>query len=236
MDVGVKDEFGFARHYDHFVAMLQSKGLSVDIRDGFSSNCADLPGLDSQFTYVRYDAGHVGVAGVDPDALLDGHICGEDTVWQRILAMIGFLNESFPDGFYGPGGDFDLPDIDFVAAGGGAAPARPVVLYRPPAFFHSDEDFPVVYFLGGYGQEPDDFRRVGDLLDVLILSGQLQNMFFVFVPGDGGQKGSFYVNHAIADAQAADIEAPTSGRHEDSLLQDLIPEIEDRLLERRVRR
>ena len=43
MDVGTKDEFGFARHYDHFVAALQGKGLTVRTRDGFDSNCANLP-------------------------------------------------------------------------------------------------------------------------------------------------------------------------------------------------
>jgi enterochelin esterase-like enzyme len=108
-------------------------------------------------------------------------------------------------------------------------------VYRPPAFFHSDETFPVVYFLPGYGYEPGDFARVGDLLDVLILSGQLQNMFFVFVPGTGGQEGSFYVNHAVPESQAPNIQTPTSGRYEDSVLDDLIPQIEDRILERRVR-
>lgn len=231
------------------------------MRDGFSSNCADLPDLRDQFTLVRYDAGHVGVASVDPGDLFDGNVCGEDTVWQRLLAMMGYLNESFPDGFFGTGGQFPLPDIDFddfdidfdfdsLDARGavvdadipspalglnGSVPTRRVLVYLPPAFFNSDAELPVVYFLPGYGQEPDDFERVGDLLDLLILSGQLQNMFFVFLPGAGGQQGSFYVNHVVPESQAADINAPTSGRYEDSIIQDLIPVIENEILERRVR-
>jgi enterochelin esterase-like enzyme len=262
MDVGTRDELGFARHYDNFVAVLEDKGITVDVRDGFSSNCADLPDLDSQFTLIRYDAGHVGFRSVDSDDLANGNVCGEATVWQRILAMMGFLNESFTDGFFGPGEDFDFVDIDFddfdfdfdfdnldprgdvvetqiaspALASAGGAPDRSVLVYRPPAFFHSDERFPVVYFLVPYDAVPDDFRRVADLLDVLILSGQLQNMFFVFLPGDGGQVGSFYVNHAIPETHAPGIQAPTSGRYEDSIVDDLIPAIEDRILERRVRR
>jgi len=108
-------------------------------------------------------------------------------------------------------------------------------VYLPPAYFNTDKSFPVVYFLGGYGQEPNDFVRIGVLLDALILSGQLQNMFFVFVPGDGGFVGSFYVNQVVPHAQVPLLEAPTSGRYEDSLLQDLIPEIEADLLQQRVR-
>jgi len=208
---------------------------------------------------VQYDAGHIGVASVDSDDLLNGNVCGEDTVWQRLLSMIGFLNQSFPDGFFGTGEDIPLPDIDLddpdidfpdldvtgevisadVASPalsiGGEPPLRPVVVYLPPAYFNTDKSFPVVYFLGGYGQEPSDFVRIGVLLDALILSGQLQNMFFVFVPGDGGFVGSFYVNQVVPHAQVPLLEAPTSGRYEDSLLQDLIPEIEADLLQQRVR-
>lgn len=260
MDVGKEDEFEFAQHYDHFVAALESKGLAVEVEDAFDSNCADLPDPSAQFFLLQYGAGHIGVESVDPDDLLNGNVCGDDTVWQRILSMIGFLNQSFPDGFYGTGGDFELPDIDLddpdidfpdldvtgkviseeiaspaLATSGGTAPPRPVIAYLPPAFSHSDESFPVVYFLGGYGQEPDDFVRVGVLLDALILTGQLQNMFFVFVPGDGGRQGSFYVNHAVPHAQVPELAVPSSGRYEDSLLQDLIPAIERDLLQQRVR-
>ena len=70
MDVGIKDEFGFARHYDNLVRTLREKGLTVGVQEGFGGgNCADLPDNDDQFRLVRYDAGHVGVAKVDPDDL-----------------------------------------------------------------------------------------------------------------------------------------------------------------------
>ena len=205
MDVGTKDEFGFARHYDNLVARCASKGLTVGVQDGFGGgNCADLPDNDDQFRLVRYDAGHVGVAEVDPDDLLHGDVCGDDTVWQRLLSLLGYLDKAFPDGFDGPGGDaggidIDLDDFDFdvdfpdpdlrgdivtatidspaLATGGGAVPTREVLVYRPPAFHRTDREFPVVYFLGGYGQQPEDFERLALAARRLILTGQLQNMF-----------------------------------------------------------
>lgn len=260
MDAGTQDEFGFARHYEHFVATLQAKGLTVQVEDGFSGNCTNLPSPDAQFMLIRYPAGHIGVKSVDPNDLIEGNVCGDATVWQRFLHMLGFLNQSFPDGVFGPGGNFNLPDINFddldieipnldvrgdlvsrdipspaLARPGAAAPTQPVLVYRPPAFFHSNDSFPVVYFLGGYGQEPGDFERVSLLLDALILTGKLQNTAFAFLPGAGGRQGSFYVNHVVPEDQVPDLSPVTSGRYEDSIIDDLIPVIENDILQRRVR-
>lgn len=258
MDVGLQDEFEFAQHYENFVAMLEAQGLTVATRDGFDGNCTDLPNLTADYLLVRYDAGHIGVDSVDPDDLLDGDFCGQDTVWQRIISMLGYLEEHFPDGVYGPGGDIDIDDIDDLFDidpdirgdlrtaridspalarddDEGTLPRREALVYLPPRFDRTDDTFPVVYFLGGYGQEPEDFEPVAFLFDALILSGQMQNMFFVFLPGDGGRQGSFYVNHVIPHEQVPELMAPTSGRYEDSIIRDLIPAIEDRVLRRRVR-
>ena len=49
-------------------------------------------------------------------------------------------------------------------------------------------------------------------------------------------KGSFYVNHHVPETQVPDIATPTSGRYEDSIVQDLIPAIEHTILKDRVRR
>ena len=264
MDVGIKDEFGFARHYDNLVGTLREKGLVVGVQDGFGGgNCADLPDNADQFRLVRYDAGHVGVAKADPADLLQGDVCGDDTVWQRLLSLLGYLDKAFPDGFDGPGGnagaidinlhdfkfDVDLPDPDLrgdvlmatldspsLATAGGVVPTREVLVYRPPAFHRTDRQFPVAYFLIGYGQQPEDFARLGLLLDGLILTGQLQNMFVVVLPGSGGRQGSFYVNHIVPETQVPEISEVTSGRYEDSTIGDLIPVIEDQLLNRRVKR
>jgi hypothetical protein len=60
-------------------------------------------------------------------------------------------------------------------------------------------------------------------------------MYFVFLPGNGGRMGSFYVNQQVPESQVPEAENVTSGRYEDSILQDLIPAVENEVLERRVR-
>lgn len=250
MDVGTEDEFGFARHYTNFVAMLQAKGLTVNVQEGFPANCVAVPEFSDQFLLFRYVGGHVGIPGADSvtDDLLNGDFCGPAVIWQRLLTMIGYLNSSFPDGVFGPGdidlgnldprGDVvetDLPSPALAASPGTSPPMQHVLVYRPPAFVHGDKPLPIAYLLGGYGQSPDDFARLRDLFDLLILTNQVQNMFIAVLPGAGGHKGSFYVNHRVAESQVPDISNPTSGRYEDSIVQDLMPAIEHTILNDRVR-
>lgn len=249
MDVGTQDEFGFGTHYDNFIAMLDSKGLTVDTRSDFPSNCATVTKLPQQYLLIRYVGGHVGIPEADDsrDKLLNGDICGTVVVWQRLLAMISYMDSSFPDGFNGPG-DLKITDPDprgdimkthitspALRTGSGTAPEQPVLVYRPPAFFHTTRSFPIVYIIGGYGQAPEDYERLSDMLDPLILTTQMQNMFVAVLPGAGGRKGSLYVNHRVPESQVPDLTNPTSGRYEDSIIQDLIPAIENTILQGRVR-
>ena len=174
------------------------RNLYRAVKDGFSSDCITVPSPNAQFELLRYEGGHIGFGGVDSsiEDLLNGDFCEAILIWQRILGLLGFLDAHFPDGLYGPGGLQLLGDVivtnvpsPALSTGSTGIPNRSVVAYRPPAFSNTDEDFPVVYFLGGYGQSPEDFIRVADLMDLLILTGQVQNMFVVFLPGDGGGLG-----------------------------------------------
>ncbi len=243
LDVGTGDEFGFARHYEAFVAMLRDKGLGVEEDDGFPGGCFSTPEPRADRVFVRYDGGHVGLPDSTGDLDL-GNLCGSVPIWRRILGLIGFMEASFADGTYGvrlPAfrGDFverDLPS-PALAQPGRETPMRRVAVYLPPRFVDGGDDtFPVVYFLGGYGQKPKDFAPLRELLDLLIASGDVQNMIFVFLPGQGGVRGSFYVDQSIPESQVPGIEAPTSGRYQSSILDDLIPAIESGILGGRVRR
>ena len=249
MDVGTQDQFGFGKHYDNFVAMLESKGLVVDVQNDFPGNCTQVPNLPQQYLLVRYAGGHTGIPEADDvtNNLLNGEVCGSLPIWQRLLTMISYMDSSFPNGFDGPG-DFSINDPDprgdimkpqiaspALRTGSGTAPQQPVLIYRPPAYFHTNRSFPIVYILGGYGQAPEDFEQLGALLDLLILANQVQNMFVAVLPGAGGRKASFYVNHRVPESQVPDLINPTSGRYEDSIIQDLIPAIENTILKGRVR-
>jgi hypothetical protein len=264
MDVGTGDEFAFARHYENLVELLRAKGLPVEVQDGYVGDCFDLPKPDAQLYLLRYPGGHVGIPesdGIVPD-LLNGDVCGSVGIYQRLVSVLGYLDASFPDGNYGVGEidididfddfdfDFDFDDLDVrgeMVERDVPAPAlqlRPedpvptqrVLVYLPPEFARSDSSFPIVYFLGGYGQSPRDFEPAAELFDFLIVTRQMQNVFFAFLPGAGGQKGSFYVNHRVPETVVPDVIGPTSGRYEDVILADLVPYVENEIARGRIRR
>jgi hypothetical protein len=243
MDVGSDDELGFARHYANVLNVLTAKGITVEVHNGFPGNCAQIPDLDAPYTLVQYDGGHVGFGGVDTivEDLRNGDVCGPATIWQRLLHLLVAIDAALPNPDRGTGGvrpfgDTLVRDIASPAlAVGGAAPLRRVVVYRPPAALNTDRKFPILYFMGGHGQSPEDYERVGALLDLLISGNVLQNLYVAFLPGEGGTEGSFFVNHAVSEAQVPDLIPVTSGRYEDSILQDLIPAVETTVLEGRVR-
>ncbi|MBY0280387.1 hypothetical protein K2Z84_34065 [Candidatus Binatia bacterium] len=259
MDVGTEDEFQFGRHYDNLVDVLETKGIPVQVREGYEGDCTDIAKPDAQFYLLRYPGGHVGIPESDSvlDDLLNGDVCSAAGIWERLTSVLGYLDASFPDGNYGIGkvidvdfGDFDFGSIDVRGEiverdipaptlqldPAGDVPTQHVVFYRPPKFSNTSASFPIVYFLGGYGQKPEDYGRARDLLDLLIASDQLQNMYIAFLPGAGGQKGSFYVNHRVGEAGIPDVIGPTTGRYEDVILNDLLPVIETELARGRIKK
>ncbi len=261
MDVGTEDEFGFALHYQNLVGVLESQGVPVRVQEGYAGDCTDIPKPDEPFYLLRYPGGHVGIPESDGvlDDLLNGDVCGAAGIWQRLTSFIGYVERSFPDGNYGVGEidiDIDLDDFDFdfgdldvrgemverdIPAPSlqlrpeDEVPTQRVLVYLPPEFERSRSSFPIVYFLGGYGQTPADFRRARDLLDLLIVTRQIQNMYIAFLPGSGGQKGSFYVNHRVPENDIPDVIGPTSGRYEDAIVNDLIPVIETEIARGRIK-
>jgi len=261
MDVGTGDEFGFAQHYANLVAVLQAKGLPVQVQEGYAGDCTDIPKPEAQFYLLRYPGGHVGIPESDGvlDDLLNGDVCGAAGIWERLTSFIGYIERSFPDGNYGVGEidigidffdfDFDFGDLDVrgemverdIPAPSlqlrpeDPVPTQRVMVYLPPEFARSRSSFPIVYFLGGYGQTPQDFRRARDLLDLLIVTRQIQNLYIAFLPGAGGQKGSFYVNHRVPEESIPDVIGPTSGRYEDVIVDDLIPVIETEIARGRIK-
>jgi hypothetical protein len=67
----------------------QSKGLTVNTRDDFPANCADVAKLPQPFLLIRSGGGHVGIpeAHDSQDKLLHGDICGTAVIWQRLLGI-----------------------------------------------------------------------------------------------------------------------------------------------------
>jgi len=249
MDAGDADELDFLLHHQNVVDEIESRGILFEtISDLSDSYCNPLnfPDIDDPYTFFIYEGGHVGFDTEElRDDLRNGSVdvCGAAAIWQRLIHLLAAADAAFPDGeddAAAVGDTLTCPiSSPALALPGGAAPERTVVIYRPPAFHTGDASLPILYFLGGHGQKPEDYERINVLMDILIGTGLVQNMFVAFLPGDGGTEGSFYVNHVVPESQVPDVPVPvtdTSGAYEDSIFQDLIPRIERVILRDRVRR
>ena len=92
---------------------------------------------------------------------------------------------------------------------------RTIYVYLPPSYGSSENRYPVIYYLPGYGDSSViGFRLPGDM-DALIESGPVKEMIIVVASGDSRMGGSFYVN------------SPVTGNWEDHTVNDVVGYVDD---------
>ena len=89
-----------------------------------------------------------------------------------------------------------------------------IYIYLPPDYYDSEEAYPVVYYLHGFGETPGNFLLSSkSRLNSLFSEGD-KSFIMVEVAGSGFTGGSFYVN------------SPASGNWEDCLIDEVIPYVD----------
>lgn len=89
-----------------------------------------------------------------------------------------------------------------------------LVISLPPSYFHSEERYPVVYFLHGFGGTPHSVDNFAQIADSLNETNQINEMIIVGINGNNRLGGSFYIN------------SPVIGKWEDFVVQDVISYID----------
>jgi S-formylglutathione hydrolase FrmB len=87
---------------------------------------------------------------------------------------------------------------------------RMLYVYLPPSYNTSDNRYPVLYYLPGYGDGNIIGFRLPDDMDKLIADGQVNEMIIVVASGTSKLGGSFYVN------------SPVTGNWEDFIVKDVV--------------
>ncbi len=89
-----------------------------------------------------------------------------------------------------------------------------IFIYLPPDYYDSEDSYPVVYYLHGFGETPGSFLMSSKLrLNNLFSEGD-KSFIMVEVSGSGFTGGSFYVN------------SPASGNWEACLIDEVIPYVD----------
>jgi hypothetical protein len=195
-----------SRDLDYFRVPWEEVGRAAMVRYG---------DIDIDQTFLEAgDGGHVGTASQLIDRLRSG-LKVMDARWpdgdrdrvvdDRICARIGdecpYVNQT---------------TIDFTASTGRTGP---VSIVLPPGYFEDEgaaPGYPVVYFLHGYGMEPDDLVALGLLMWEAMntprigTERRMQKMILVFPDGrcrnDECLRGTFYTDAPASNPDGAQMQ------------------------------
>jgi hypothetical protein len=235
-DAGIRDFFNATPATNQFIGALRAAGEDVRVYDGFDRllpgqvfdwQAVDWPNV-GRHVYVRY-----GNPDATPDDVLRGdgrHVGTPLEVVYRVNSVFAWFSANWP------GGDRSYQDLDTtrsfqrdltfncVACGNRETPFS---VFVPPGYFapaNASVRYPVIYFLHGYGQSPDDMVDASALFANQMINRNIpearrfQKFIVVYVDGrcrpgydvrdqvapatgDGCEKGTFYVDQR-GDGQA----------------------------------
>lgn len=223
-DGGVRDLFNWVVQGNHTMGGFQSRGLPVRYYNGFGAlhldgrrafEYASVPWHEvGRYSMVRY--GDIDADETDRIAGDGGHVGTVDQVLNRMTAAIALMSARWPGGNRVRSPDTACREIggvcqnvnviteNFTSSRGRAGPYS---LVLPPGYFAPENAatcYPIVYFLHGYGMDPEGLSASGLILwgymnSTLVPSSErIQKMIFVFPDGRcrGSEclRGTFYTD------------------------------------------
>ncbi len=240
-DGGIRDLFNFAVASDHSVSAFAARGLSLRYYNGHSA--FHLEGRENSpetfvFTDIDWNAtgrrvmvryGDINASEGKIESGDGAHVGTNEQAVNRLLSALAWMSARWPDGDRRRVTDrictsgtvgCDEPNqilVDFESPTTGRVGPASIIL--PPGYFqeeYADYEYPVVYFLHGYGMEPTQLVDIGVIIWNFMISPQipesrrLQKMIFVFPDGrcrgDECVKGTFYTDAPEGQPGAAQME------------------------------
>lgn len=105
----------------------------------------------------------------------------------------------------------------------GDRPELRVAVWLPPSYAATDHDYPVMYFLAGFGEDAS-VTSIGSALDDAIATGDAPELIVVAVSGRNSLGGSFYVDSPVSGGWATAIHRDLVGWVDDQYRTVAAPE------------
>lgn len=212
-DGGIRDLFNWVVMGHHSTGAFAARGVPVRYYNGHASMHLDGRTRDDEFDFVNVPYEELGrytmVRYGSPDATEaekingdGGHVGTIDQLANRVYSAIRMMDRRWPGGdrvreqdllcseLSGSCDHINQITIDFESPTTHRVGPASIVL--PPGYFdpaNADVRYPVVYFLHGYGMEPQDLVALGVLLwnymnaPSIPEARRIQKMIFVFPDG-----------------------------------------------------
>jgi hypothetical protein len=239
VDGGVRDALQFGVNANHFVGGIPQRAESLAVYNGFAGLTPGVdPSRESEQSYSidPIDLEHLparsmlryGSVDATMAEVLEGDGAHVGTVAQlvrRLVASTSFIQSRWP------GGDREIvpngtsSDNEGRCANGyycsfefrseRARRSGPVTVYLPPGYHFPEnrtKTYPVIYFLHGYGMEPQELAALGlvvasRMTSIQLASWQRSQKYIMVFPdgrcrdGDGCLEGTFYADSPVGQAQ-----------------------------------
>ena len=231
-DGGIRDLFNWVVMGHHSTGAFAAEGLPVRFYNGHASLHLDGRTSDDQFDFLDVPYEEVGryamVRYGSPDATEPEKIAGDgghvgpiDQLTNRVYSALRLMDRRWPGGDrrreidrlcseLGPSCE-NVNQITTQFESPTTGRVGPASIVLPPGYFdpeNTDLRYPVVYFLHGYGMEPQDLMALGILLwnymnaRTIPEARRVQKIIFVFPDGrcrvnDGVEEclnGTFYTD------------------------------------------
>ncbi len=224
-DAGIRDFFNGHVSANGLLGSMSTLDMPVAAFDGFAPlTHATAEGL-YDFNAVDWTEwpANISLRYGDPDAteaaILDGdgrHVGTGRQIINRITTMFAWFNARWPGGdraIAPQSQDNFLLDQVFTSPSSGRE--TPYAIFVPPGYYENPTlTYPVVYFLHGYGQEPNDLVALSAIFSNYMIdedreeAKRFQKMIIVYVDGrcrpggdiplpqegDGCEQGNFYMD------------------------------------------
>ncbi len=223
-DGGVRDLFNWVVQGNHTLGGFAARGLPVRYYNGFGALHLDgrrdmdyttVPWREiGRYSMIRY--GDIDAAEADRVAGDGGHVGTADQILDRMTAAVAMMSSRWPDGNRERAPDLPCRELgptcrninviteDFTSSLGRTGPYS---LVLPPGYFDEGAEdlcYPIVYFLHGYGMDPEGLSATGLILwgymnsQLVPADDRIQKMIFVFPDGQcrGSEclRGTFYTD------------------------------------------
>jgi hypothetical protein len=225
-DAGIRDFFNGHVAANGMIGAMSALDMPLAVFDGFgplmhlaNDGLYDFEKVDwnewPDNIYVRYGNPDASAAQIENG---DGrHVGTAQQLIDRITTMFAWINHRWPGGdraIAPQTSDNFLYDQHLISPTSGRD--TPYAVFVPPGYFENEQlRYPVVYFLHGYGQEPDDLIAVSGIFANYMIdpdreeAKRFQKMIIVYVDGrcrpggsgvptpaegDGCEQGTFYMD------------------------------------------
>jgi poly(3-hydroxybutyrate) depolymerase len=187
--------------YHRFESLYEGRGTYDPMKADFTGMERDILVIygDPDATQEQIDGGDGGHVGSVPQMI------------NRLLTMVKFVSDRWPDGDREPVSGMPARSEQSSYASAAAGREIDYLVYLPPGYDREGTSYPVLYLLHGLGMSPFDLQVADYLIELYMSDGRLQKFIVIYPDAqclpEECNDGNFYIHQAGGWVDGKDYES-----------------------------